>query len=60
MIPATLFYADSISAARANAIDDILWEMAGEIDKCHSLRHRQDEPIDKNTSRQGRAVNRRG
>ena len=53
-------YADSISAARANAIDDILWEMAGEIDtNVIPYGIGKDEPIDKNTSRQGRAVNRR-
>ncbi len=53
-------YADSISAARANAIDDMLWEMAGEIDtNVIPYGIGKDEPIDKNTSRQGRAVNRR-
>lgn len=53
-------YADSISAARANAIDDYLWSMAGEIEtNVIPYGIGKDEPLEKNTSHKGRAVNRR-
>lgn len=53
-------YADSISAARANAIDDCFWEIAGQKDtNVIPYGIGKDEPIDSNTSRNGRAKNRR-
>lgn len=53
-------YADSISAARANAIDDCFWEIAGQKDtNVIPYGIGKDEPIDANTSRNGRAKNRR-
>lgn len=53
-------YADSISAERANAIDDCFWEMAGQKDtNVIPYGIGKDEPVDANTSRNGRAKNRR-
>lgn len=53
-------YADSISAARANAIDDYLWTLAGEIDtNIIPYGIGKDEPIQPNTTILGRRANRR-
>lgn len=53
-------YADSISAARANAIDDCLWQIAGQKDtNVIPYGIGKDEPVQPNTSRNGRAQNRR-
>lgn len=53
-------YSDSISAARANAIDDCLWQIAGERDtNVIPYGIGKDEPRVANTSRNGRAQNRR-
>lgn len=53
-------YADSISAARANALDDGLWQIAGEIDtNVIPYGIGKDEPLAPNTSRVNRARNRR-
>lgn len=53
-------YADSISAARANAIDDYLWTLAGEIDtNLVPYGIGKDEPVKPNNSMAGRAANRR-
>lgn len=53
-------YSDSISAARANAIDDCLWKLAGEHDtNVIPYGIGKDEPLVPNTSRTGRANNRR-
>jgi len=53
-------YADSISAARANALDDCLWELAGEKEtNVIPYGIGKDEPIEPNTSSKGRAINRR-
>lgn len=53
-------YADSISAARANAIDDGLWQIAGEKDtNVIPYGIGKDEPLAANTSRANRARNRR-
>ncbi len=53
-------YADSISAARANAIDDYLWQLAG-TDDTNVVPYGigKDEPRVPNTTRVNRAVNRR-
>lgn len=53
-------YADSISAARANAIDDGLWQIAGEKDtNVIPYGIGKDEPVASNTTRENRARNRR-
>jgi len=53
-------YSDSISAARANAIDDCLWQIAGERDtNVIPYGIGKDEPRASNVSRSGRAQNRR-
>lgn len=53
-------YADSISAARANAIDDGLWQIAGEKEtNVIPYGIGKDEPLVSNTSRNNRAKNRR-
>lgn len=53
-------YADSISAARANAIDDALWELAGEREtNVIPYGIGKDEPLVPNNSRDNRARNRR-
>lgn len=53
-------YADSISAERANAIDDFLWTLAGEIDtNLVPYGMGKDEPLQPNTTILGRAANRR-
>lgn len=53
-------YSDSISAARANAIDDCLWKIAGERDtNVIPYGIGKDEPLEPNTTRTGRANNRR-
>ena len=53
-------YADSISAARANAIDDGLWQLAGEKEtNVIPYGIGKDEPLVPNTSRNNRARNRR-
>ena len=53
-------YADSISASRANAIDDGLWHIAGEKDtNVIPYGIGKDEPIVPNTSRNNRERNRR-
>lgn len=53
-------YADSITAARANAIDDCLWTMAGERDtNVIPYGLGRDEPRVPNTSRANRETNRR-
>ncbi len=53
-------YADSISAARANAIDDLLWQLAG-VDETNVVPYGlgKDEPRVPNTTRINRATNRR-
>lgn len=53
-------YADSISAARANAIDDFLWQLSG-IDETNVIPYGigKDEPKLPNNSRVNRAINRR-
>ena len=53
-------YADSISAARANAIDDVLWQLAG-VDETNVIPYGigKDEPRVPNTTRANRAINRR-
>lgn len=53
-------YADSISAARANAIDDGLWQIAGEKEtNVIPYGIGKDEPLVSNASRTNRARNRR-
>lgn len=53
-------YADSITAARANAIDDYLWQLAGQRDtNVVPYGLGKDEPLEPNTTRHGRAANRR-
>ncbi len=53
-------YSDSISAARANAIDDCLWQIAGERDtNVIPYGIGKDEPRESNATRVGRAHNRR-
>lgn len=53
-------YADSISAARANAIDDYLWQLAGEKEtNVIPYGIGKDEPRLPNTSRTNREANRR-
>lgn len=53
-------YTDSISAARANAIDDCLWQLAGENDtNVIPYGIGKDEPRVSNATRAGRAANRR-
>lgn len=53
-------YADSISGARANAVDDCLWMLAGEKDtNVVPYGIGKDEPRLPNTSRSNRAQNRR-
>ncbi|MDO4320806.1 MAG: OmpA family protein [Bacteroidales bacterium] len=53
-------YADSITAARANAIDDCLWTMAGERDtNVVPYGLGRDEPRVPNNSRSNREINRR-
>lgn len=53
-------YADSISAARANAIDDCLWELAGEKEtNVIPYGIGKDEPRVPNTSHTNREANRR-
>lgn len=53
-------YADSITAARANAIDDYLWELASEQDtNVIPYGIGRDEPIGPNSSIVSRAANRR-
>lgn len=53
-------YADSISAARANAIDDGLWQIAGEKEtNVIPYGIGKDEPLKPNNSRANRALNRR-
>ena len=53
-------YADSISAARANAIDDGLWQIASEREtNVIPYGLGKDEPLVANTSRSNRAKNRR-
>lgn len=53
-------YADSITAARANAIDDLLWQLSGRSDT-NTVPYGlgSDEPLKPNTSRAGREANRR-
>lgn len=53
-------YADSITAARANAIDDLLWQLSGRRDT-NTVPYGlgRDEPLQPNTSRAGRQANRR-
>ena len=53
-------YADSISAARANSIDDALWQLVGEKEtNVIPYGIGKDEPVAPNASRQGRSANRR-
>ncbi len=53
-------YSDSISAARANAVDDCLWQIAGERDtNVIPYGIGKDEPRVSNATRPGRAQNRR-
>lgn len=53
-------YADSISASRANAIDDALWQIAGEKEtNVIPYGIGKDEPLGPNTSRKNRSANRR-
>lgn len=53
-------YADSISASRANAIDDALWQIASEKEtNVIPYGIGKDEPLAPNTSRINRANNRR-
>ncbi len=53
-------YADSISAARANAIDDCLWQLASEKEtNVIPYGIGKEEPILPNTSRANRETNRR-
>lgn len=53
-------YADSISAARANAIDDAIWQLVDEHEtSVIPYGIGKDEPIGPNTSRKSRAANRR-
>ena len=53
-------YADSISAARANAVDDALWQIAGEKEtNVIPYGLGKDEPLVDNSSRANRARNRR-
>ena len=53
-------YADSISAARANAIDDFLWQLSGNDDtNVVPYGIGKDEPRVPNTTRVNRAINRR-
>lgn len=53
-------YADSISAARANAIDDGLWQIAGEKEtNVIPYGIGKDDPLVKNNSMANRAQNRR-
>lgn len=55
-----LQYADSITATRANAIDDYLWVMASEREtNVIPYGIGRDEPVASNNSIQGRAANRR-
>ena len=53
-------YSDHITAARANAIDDALWHMAGGTDT-NTVPYGlgRDEPLRPNTSRKDRETNRR-
>lgn len=53
-------YADSITAARANAIDDLLWELASNQDtNVIPYGLGKDSPLHSNTSMINRALNRR-
>lgn len=53
-------YADSITAARANSIDDCLWQLANEKDtNVIPYGIGKDEPLGPNTSRNSREANRR-
>lgn len=53
-------YSDSITAARANAIDDYLWELAGQQDtNVIPYGIGRDEPVGPNNSIQSRSANRR-
>lgn len=53
-------YADSISAARANAIDDALWQIASEKDtNVIPYGQGKDDPVAPNNSMANRAKNRR-
>lgn len=53
-------YSDSITAARANAIDDYLWELAGQQDtNVIPYGIGRDEPVGPNNSIQARSANRR-
>lgn len=53
-------YADSISASRANALDDLLWSMAGEIDtNIVPYGIGKDDPVAPNNTIMGRRANRR-
>lgn len=53
-------YSDSISAARANAIDDFMWEIAGQTDtNVIPYGIGKDDPVQPNSSRSGREANRR-
>ncbi len=53
-------YADSITAARANAVDDMLWQLSGQQDT-NTVPYGlgRDEPLTSNTSRADREANRR-
>ncbi len=53
-------YADSITAARANVIDDYLWQLVGEKDtNVIPYGIGKEEPLVQNNSRSNRATNRR-
>lgn len=55
-----LMYADSITATRANAIDDYLWQLAGEKDtNVIPYGIGRDEPLAPNNSIKNREANRR-
>lgn len=53
-------YADSITEARANAIDDFLWQLAGQQDtNVIPYGIGKDDPVKPNSNRSNRAANRR-
>lgn len=53
-------YADSVTAARANAVDDLLWQLAGQRNT-NTVPYGlgRDEPLHANDTRAGRDANRR-
>lgn len=53
-------YADSITAARANAVDDLFWQLSGQQDT-NTIPYGlgRDEPVKPNNTRSNRELNRR-